>query len=120
MRSAAARADGAALRQRFSDTTRARDLRTFRASSIVAGAPQDVAGTDLLARKAALKQSIETSANFLQNTPTVARGSSVHPLVQEAFVEEEVAAALSTGPQRAGLTRGETALLRLLTREADT
>ena len=74
----------------------------------------------LLARKAVLKQSIERSANFLQNTPAVARGSYVHPLVQEAFVEDHADASLFTGPQRAGLTRGETALLRLLKHQAGT
>jgi DNA topoisomerase I len=105
----------AALRQRFSDTTSAKDFRTFRASSIVAGALQEIAGSDLAARKAMLKQSIAQSANFLQNTPTVARASYVHPAVQAAFTDVTFdPTPLFTGPQRAGLTRGETALLRLL------
>jgi DNA topoisomerase-1 len=110
----------AALRQRFSDTTSARDFRTFRASSIVAGALQNLDPADAAARKEALRQSIRSSANFLQNTPTVARKSYVHPLVQSAFTDETFDhASLFTGPQRAGLTRGETALLRLLRREAE-
>lgn len=110
----------AALRQRFSDATSAKDFRTFRASSIVAGALQDVGAADITARKLALKQSIAASASFLQNTPTVARGSYVHPIVQAAFTDVTFdSASLFTGPQRAGLTRGETALLRLLEREAE-
>src|SRR5262249_9985706 len=109
----------AALRQRFSDTTSARDFRTFRASSIVAGALQE-AGKAPAERRQALKHSIKESARFLANTPTVAKGSYVHPLVQTAFTDEAFdPAPLFTGPQRAGLTRGETALLRLLKRKAD-
>ncbi len=42
----------AALRQRFSDTTSAMDFRTFRASSIVAGALQDVGKDDRKPRMA--------------------------------------------------------------------
>jgi DNA topoisomerase IB len=50
----------------------------------------------------------------------VARTSYVHPLVQDAFMDEAFdPAPLFTGPQRAGLTRGETALLRLLKRKAE-
>lgn len=110
----------AALRQRFADTTSARDFRTFRASSIVAGALQEVVKEDMGKRSAALRQSIKESASFLANTPTVARASYVHPLVQDAFMDEAFdPAPLFTGPQRAGLTRGETALLRLLKRKAE-
>jgi hypothetical protein len=47
------------------------------------------------------------------------RGSYAHRLVRGAFAGEEVDASLFTGPQRAGLTRGETALLRLLKRKAE-
>jgi DNA topoisomerase-1 len=114
-------ADGvnAALRQRFSETTSARDFRTFRASSIVAGALQELDLADMKKRKDVLKQSIKESARFLANTPTVAKGSYVHPLVQAAFTDEKFdPAPLFTGPARAGLTRGETALMRLLKREA--
>lgn len=110
----------AALRQRCGETTSAKDFRTFRASSIVAGALQDLPKDNITARNAALKQSIKESANFLANTPTVARASYVHPLVQAAFADAEFdATPLFTGPQRAGLNRGETALLRLLKREAE-
>jgi DNA topoisomerase I len=108
-----------ALRRRFSDSTSAKDFRTFRASSIVAGALQEVAASDIAARKNMLKQSIKASASFLANTATVARSSYVHPDVQAAFTDETFdPAPLFTGPQRAGLTRGETALLRLLERKA--
>jgi hypothetical protein len=52
--------------------------------------------------------------------PTVARGSYVHPLVQDAFMDEAFdPAPRFAGPQRAGLTRGETALLRLLKHKAE-
>jgi DNA topoisomerase I len=110
----------AALRQLFTETASARDFRTFRASSIVAGALQDIDPDDVSARKERLKQSIRESARFLANTPTVAKGSYVHPLVQDAFTDVTFdPAPLFTGPVRAGLTRGETALVRLLKREAD-
>lgn len=110
----------AALRQRFAETTSAKDFRTFRASSIVAGALQDAVKDDSRARGAALKQSIKESANFLANTPTVCKASYVHPDVQDAFTDEDFdPTSLFTGPQRAGLTRGETALLRLLKLNAE-
>ncbi len=109
----------AALREKFGEATSARDFRTFRASSIVAGALQE-AGENQLGRNAMLKHSIAESARFLANTPTVAKGSYVHPSVQEAFTDTGIeTASLFTGPQRAGLTRGETALLRLLKRKAE-
>lgn len=110
----------AALRQRFAETTSAKDFRTFRASSIVAGALQDVAKDDKKARGAALKQSIKESARFLANTPTVCKASYVHPDVQDVFLDDAFdPTSLFTGPQRAGLTRGETALLRLLKQKAE-
>jgi DNA topoisomerase-1 len=75
---------------------------------------------DDAARAALLKQSIKATASFLTNTPAVARGSYVHPLVQAAFTDTTLdPASLFTGPQRAGLNRGETALLRLLKRKAE-
>ena len=110
----------AALRQRFAETTSAKDFRTFRASSIVAGALQDVAKDDKKARGAALKQSVMESASFLANTPTVCKASYVHPDVQDAFTDDAFdPTSLFTGPQRAGLTRGETALLRLLKQKTE-
>ncbi|MFT3724361.1 MAG: hypothetical protein QM773_12315 [Hyphomonadaceae bacterium] len=114
-------ADGvnAALRQRFAETTSAKDFRTFRASSIVAAALQDVAKSDMKARMDRLKHSIKESARFLANTPTVCKASYVHPDIQDAFGDKAIdSALLFTGPQRAGLTRGETALLRLLKQKA--
>jgi DNA topoisomerase IB len=75
---------------------------------------------DMAVRRAALKQSIRESASFPANTPTVARGRYAHPLVHEAFTGEAFdPARLFAGPQRKGLTRGETALLRLLKRKAE-
>jgi len=110
----------AALRQRFALTTSAKDFRTFRASSIVAGAMQEACKADKKARLGTLKQSIKESAKFLANTPTVCKASYVHPDVQDVFTNEAFdATSLFTGPQRAGLTRGETALLRLLKLNAE-
>lgn len=107
-----------ALRTRFGEGTSARDFRTFRASAIVAGALQGL-GNDVRARDAALRQAIRESSQFLANTPTVARSSYVHPLVQEAFSDADYdSTPLFTGVVRTGLGRGETALLRLLSREA--
>jgi DNA topoisomerase-1 len=114
-------ADGvnAALRQRFAETTSAKDFRTFRASSIVAAALQDLAKADVKTRRDRLKHSIKESARFLANTPTVCKASYVHPDIQDAFGDEAFdPMPLFTGPPRAGLTRGETALLRLLKQKA--
>ena len=75
---------------------------------------------DQKGRSSALKQSITESARFLANTPTVCKASYVHPDVQDAFNDEAFdPTSLFTGPQRAGLTRGETALLRLLKQKAE-
>lgn len=114
-------ADGvnAALRQRFAETTSAKDFRTFRASAIAAMALQDAVKADAKARRELLKHSINESARFLANTPTVCKASYVHPDVQDAFGDEAFdPAPLFVGSQRAGLTRGETALLRLLEQRA--
>lgn len=42
----------------------------------------------MAARKNMLKQSIQPSASFLANTPTVTRSSYVHLDVQAAFTDE--------------------------------
>lgn len=105
----------AALREKFSDGTSARDFRTFRASSIVAGALQDAGKADARPRRAILGQAIKEASEFLANTPTVCKASYVHADVQDAFENEDFdAAPLFSGPPRAGLTRGETALMRLV------
>lgn len=99
---------------------RAGDFRTFRARSIVADGLRDVAKGDKKARGAALKQSVEESARFLANTQRVCKASYVHPDVQHAFNDDALnPTSLLTSPQRAGLTRGETALLRLLKQKAE-
>jgi DNA topoisomerase-1 len=107
-----------ALRERFGEGTSARDFRTFRASAIVAGALQGL-GPEARERDAALRQAIRDSSQFLANTPAVARSSYVHPLVQEAFADKDFdSTSLFTGSVRIGLARDETALLRLLSKEA--
>jgi DNA topoisomerase-1 len=114
-------ADGVnkALRERFSETTSAKDFRTFRASSIVAGALQDARKDEKRPPLAVLKQAIKEASEFLANTPTVCKASYVHPDVQDAFADDSFdQAALFSGPPRAGLTRGETALLRLISQNA--
>jgi DNA topoisomerase-1 len=106
------------LRRRKRGGISARDFRTFRASAIVAGALQGL-GPEVRERDAALRQAIRDSAQFLANTPTVARSSYVHPLVQEAFADKDFdSTSLFTGSVRIGLARDETALLRLLSKEA--
>jgi DNA topoisomerase-1 len=110
-------ADGvnAALRERFSETTSAKDFRTFRASSIVAGALQDAGKDAKTPRLAVLRQAIRQASEFLANTPTVCKSSYVHPDVQDAFADDDFdATPLFSGQPRAGLTRGETALMRLV------
>lgn len=110
----------ATLREKVGETASARDFRTFRASAIAAGAMQ-AAGTDeKKPRLALLRQAIRDASEFLANTPTVCKGSYVHPVVQEAFADEALdPAPLFAGSARAGLSRGETALMRLLERDAD-
>ena len=106
------------LRERFGAAASARDFRTFRASAIVADALQRL-GPCARECDAALRQSIRDSAQFLANTPTVAQASYVHPLVQDGFADIGFdATPLFTGSVRAELARDETALLRLLSREA--
>lgn len=106
------------LRERFSETTSAKDFRTFRASSIVAAALQDAGKDEKRPRLAVLRQAIKDASDFLANTPTVCKSSYVHPDVQEAFGDEAFdPAPLFTGSPRAGLNRGETALLRLITQK---
>jgi hypothetical protein len=58
------------------------------ASPIVADATPNTGPANAAARNTTRKQSIRSSANFLRNTPAVARKSHVHPLVQKAFTNE--------------------------------
>ncbi len=103
------------LREKFSETTSAKDFRTFRASSIVAGALQDARKDENTPRLAVLRQAIKEASEFLANTPTVCKASYVHPTVREAFEDDGFdTAPLFGGSPRAGLSRGETALVRLL------
>lgn len=77
----------AAPRRRCGEIASAKVFGAFRASSIVAAALPDPPKEDEAARLSGLKQSIGASANFLANTPAVARGSYLHPLVQAAFTD---------------------------------
>lgn len=114
-----AEAVNAALRDRMGETASAKDFRSFRASAIVAGALQEAGGREQKPRLAVLRTAIHEAAAFLANTPTVCKASYVHPDVQEAFATETFdPAPLFSGHERAGLTRGETALMRLLEQEA--
>jgi DNA topoisomerase-1 len=107
-----------ALREKISETTSAKDFRTFRASAIVAGALQEVGKDEGRPPLALLRQSIREASEFLANTATVCKASYVHPLVQDAFAEDKLdPAPLFAGSPRSGLSRGETALMRLLERE---
>ena len=108
-----------ALRARFCELTSAKDFRTFRASSIVAGALQDCRRDEQRPPLAVLRQAIREASEFLANTPTVCKASYVHPAVQDAFADDGFdPTPLFAGQSRAGLTRGETALLRMLERGA--
>lgn len=81
---------------------------------------QDAVNGDSGARGAAFKQSISKqsireSANFLVNIPMVCKASYARPDVPGVVANEGFyRLSLFTGPQRAGLTRGGTALFRLL------
>jgi DNA topoisomerase-1 len=108
-----------ALRSRFGETSSARDFRTFRASAITAGMMRGAGELTGGQRERLLREAVRFSAEFLANTPTVARKSYVHPAVQARMLDEAFdPAPLFAGPPRNGLNRDETALLRLLAREA--
>jgi DNA topoisomerase-1 len=108
------------LRGRFSDTTSARDFRTFRASALALGRLQEFGAATGRERGRGLKAAIRASSDFLANTPNVARKSYVHPLVQSAFADPQFdPRPLFAGSVREGLARDETALMRLLAAEAN-
>lgn len=108
-----------ALRERFCELTSAKDFRTFRASSIVAGMLQDIRKEDAPPPMAVLRQALKQASEFLANTPTVCKASYVHPDVQDAFEDSDFdPTSLFSGSPRAGLNRGETALLRLIGQRA--
>lgn len=93
----------AGWRERFSETTSAKDFRTFRASSIVAGALQDAGNDPARPRLVVLRQAIRDASEFLANTPTVCKANYAHPDVQEAFEDDSFdATRLFTGQPRAG------------------
>jgi DNA topoisomerase-1 len=109
----------AVLRSRFGETSSARDFRTFRASAIVAGHMRDLKGMSATARQKLLREAIRGASDYLANTPTVARGSYVHPVVQALYGEDGYdPAPLFAGSIRRGLTREETALLRVLDQQS--
>lgn len=99
------------LHREAGDAVSAKDFRTFRASALVLDAMEEEAPpTDK-----ALRGAIKTAAEFLANTPAVCRSNYVHPLVQTACQDGlPTRKDLFTGPVREGLTRPETALMRLL------
>jgi len=108
------------LRERIGEETSARDFRTFRASAIAAGGLQELGDAPAAERKRVMMAGIRAASAFLANTPAVARRSYVHPAVQTAFETEGFdAKPLFAGSVREGLGRDETALVRLLTREAE-
>jgi len=115
VRSIDADAVNAALRQRLGDMTSARDFRTFRASALAAGHVRDIDGLSPAARKRLLNEAVRRASGYLANTPTVARTSYIHPAVQAIFTAEDTdTTRLFAGSTRRGLTRDETALLRIL------
>jgi DNA topoisomerase I len=107
----------AALRRHLGEASSAKDFRTFRASAIAAGHVRAVKGLSQKEREKMLRESIRIASEYLANTPAVARASYVHPAVQELYSEPDFdPAPLFNGPPRKGLTRDETALLRILDR----
>ena len=63
------------LRDRFSDTTSAKDFGASRASSIVAAALQDAGQVDKHPKLAMLRQAIKEASEFLASTPTVCKAA---------------------------------------------
>jgi DNA topoisomerase-1 len=103
------------LRDAAGKRVTAKDFRTFAAS---AGALAILCETEPPASESAAKRIVasvmrETSVK-LANTPAVTRSSYVHPLVVEAFESDGLAPGILKGPERDGLSRPETALMRFL------
>lgn len=92
-----------------------KDFRTFRGSSEALGFLYE--WPDRKPRRSALPAMGRHVAQLLRNTPAVARSSYVHPLIVDAFENEALDRSLFSGSTRKGLSRNETALMRLLERE---
>ncbi len=97
-----------------SDVT-AKDFRTFAATAqalaelAAAGRPDSER-----ARRRVVAQVMRSVSERLANTPAVARASYVHPLVVDAYEAGVLGPDILKGPQRRGLSREETALMRFL------
>ena len=92
-----------------------KDFRTFHASARAIELLAPI--TPARSQRARNRQIAEVAgdvAMMLQNTPTVARSSYIHPIVIEAFESDALDRRLLCPKPRKGLTLPETALMRLL------
>jgi DNA topoisomerase-1 len=89
-----------------------KDFRTWSATVMVALdlRQRGVASSQRQGRKMVL-EAVRTAAEYLGNTPTVCRGSYVHPALFEAYFEGKV---LPADPPRAAIAKREAAVLAFL------
>ncbi|WP_432476526.1 DNA topoisomerase IB [Nocardioides sp. GXQ0305] len=107
------------LRERTGEEYSAKDFRTWHATVIAAAAlaESDEPGTTKASRKRAISATMKEVADFLGNTPTLARTSYVDPRVVDAYEEGRTIAAAARRRHRTADERQaalERAVLRLL------
>ena len=92
----------------------AKDFRTFRASAEAVGALVEGEASEGTNEKKALISAADHVSKALANTSAVARSSYIHPNVFKAFESRKLKSSLSKNQLVQGLSRFESALLRLL------
>lgn len=92
----------------------AKDFRTFRASAEAVGALVEGEASEGTNEKKALISAADHVSKALANTSAVARSSYIHPNVFKAFESRKLKSSLSKNRLVHGLSRFESALLRLL------
>lgn len=95
----------------------AKDFRTFKGSAEALDYLKDHPPSDKKASAKAVAGVAKHVAKILRNTPAVARSSYIHPVVMEAYENGSIDDGLFRGMTRKGLTKQETALMRLLERQ---
>jgi DNA topoisomerase-1 len=103
------------LREAAGEAVTAKDFRTFAASAGALAALCEAGCPDTEAeRKRLIVAIMKKTSERLANTPAVARSSYVHPLVVQAFEAADLDTSLPRKTPRNGLSKAETALMRLL------
>jgi DNA topoisomerase-1 len=105
------------LREVSGEEFTAKDFRTFRASAMALELFCHIGpGRTARERRRRITEVARGVAELLQNTPTVARSSYIHPVVLDAYEEGGLDPKLLRPKWRQGMTAAETGLMRLLDR----